>query len=428
MKRILVITMLLAASFVAKGQKLYDYSGVLSNAYDFLLYLPEGYENSQEELPVILYLHGKSCTGTDINMVTKYGTITALRKGVDVNAIVIAPQVEIYKNGWEPKKAMEVVNYVTSNFRVDKNRMYVVGMSMGGSGTYKVISAYPDKFAAAITMCGTCWVDIKPIAKVPLWVIHGMDDTATPFSRSTDFVKKMEAAGTTSRLRYSWLEGCGHSILARVYMLEKAYKWLFKHSLTDEGRPMSTEYDITSDDLHNIYKNLKTKPRQIPIEQPNVEKKVTTETKVETEKKTGTTATKSTTPAPAKTTKQQKTSENVYHVIEEGDTMYKIAGKYNIKVSELCRLNDMQETDILKIGRKLLVKSKSTATKQQTSSKQNTSTKPKQNTSAKYHTIVEGDTLYKIAGKYDTKVSELCRLNNIQETTILQIGMKLRVK
>ena len=79
MKRILIITMLLAASFVAKGQKLYDYSDVVSNGYDFLVYLPESYENSQEELPVILYLHGKSCTGTDINMVTKYGTITALR-------------------------------------------------------------------------------------------------------------------------------------------------------------------------------------------------------------------------------------------------------------------------------------------------------------------------------------------------------------
>lgn len=401
--------MLLAASFVAKGQKLYDYSDVVSNGYDFLVYLPESYENSQEELPVILYLHGKSCTGTDINMVTKYGTITALRKGVDVNAIVIAPQVEIYKNGWEPKKVMAVMDYVTSNFRVDENRMYVVGMSMGGSGTYKVIGAYPDKFAAAITMCGTCWVDIKPIAKVPLWVIHGVDDTATPFSRSTDFVKKMEAANTTSRLRYSWLEGCGHSILARVYMLEKVYEWLFKHSLTDEGRPMSKEYDVTSDDLHNLYKNLKTKPKQIPIEQPNVEKKANQEKKVDSEKK-------------SEATKQQKASENVYHVIAEGDTMYKIAGKYGIKVSELCRLNNMQETDILQIGRKLLVKSKSTSTKQQTS------TKPKQNTTGQYHTIEEGDTLYKIAGKYNTKVSELCRLNNIQETTILQIGMKLRVK
>ena len=118
----------------------------------------------------------------------------------------------------------------------------------------------------------------------------------------------------------------------------------------------------------------------------------------------------------------------MYHVIEEGDTMCKIAGKYDTKVSEICRLNDMQETDILKIGRKLLVKSKSTSTKQQNSTKPQTATKQKQIAGAQYHTIESGDTLYKIAGKYDTRVSELCRLNNIEETTILQIGMKLRVK
>lgn len=268
MKRIIITVLFLVATFVAKGQKLLDYSDAVSNGYDFLLYLPESYENTEEKLPVVLYLHGKSCTGTDINMVTKYGAVTALRKGVDINAIVIAPQVEIYKNGWEPKKVMAVLDYVTSNFRVDMNRIYVFGMSMGGSGTYKVIGAYPDKFAAAITMCGTCWVDIKPIADVPLWVIHGVDDTATPLSRSTTFVEKMKAAGLTSRLRYSWLEGCGHSILARVYMLEKAYKWLFSHSLADEGRPISMEYDITSDDLQNLYRNFKSKPRELPVKKP----------------------------------------------------------------------------------------------------------------------------------------------------------------
>jgi LysM repeat protein len=88
----------------------------------------------------------------------------------------------------------------------------------------------------------------------------------------------------------------------------------------------------------------------------------------------------------------------------------------------------MQETDILKIGRKLLVKSKSSSAKQLNSTKQQTATKKKQIAGAQYHTIEEGDTLYKIAGKYDTRVSEICRLNNIEETTILQIGMKLRVK
>jgi LysM repeat protein len=422
MKRLSIIAafVFMAVSAFAQGEKLLDYTDKIEGGYDFLLYVPESYYKTDASLPVVIYLHGKTCTGTDINMVTKYGSITALRRGVNIPALVIAPQVEIYKNGWEPKKVMEVLDYVTKHYRVDKNRIYVFGMSMGGSGTYKVVAAYPDRIAAAITMCGTCWVDVKPIAKVPIWVIHGVTDTATPVSRSEDFVAKMKANNTTSRMRYTPLAGCGHSILARVYMLEKAYKWLMNHSLADEGRPMSMQYEVTPDDLNNAYKNISGKPRNIPIERadsaPKAPQSTSTSAKQQTSTKQQTSA------------KQQKASENVYHVIEEGDTMYKIAGKYDTRVSEICRLNDMQETDILKIGRKLLVKSKSSSAKQLNSTKQQTATKKKQIAGAQYHTIEEGDTLYKIAGKYDTRVSEICRLNNIEETTILQIGMKLRVK
>lgn len=411
---IIAALLLFASSAFAQGDKLFDCTDQIEGGYDFLLYVPESYYKTDASLPVVIYLHGKSCTGTDINMVTKYGSITALRRGVDIPALVIAPQVEIYKNGWEPKKVMEVLDYVIKRYRVDKNRIYVFGMSMGGSGTYKVVAAYPDRIAAAITMCGTCWVDVKPIAKVPIWVIHGVNDTATPVSRSEDFVAKMKANNTTSRMRYTPLAGCGHSILARVYMLDKAYKWLMNHSLADAGRPMSMQYEITPDDLNNAYKNISGKPKTIPIERVDSAPKPA--------QSTSTSAKQQTSANQQTSAKQQKASGNVYHVIEEGDTMYKIAGKYDTRVSEICRLNDMQETDMLKIGRKLLVKSKSSSAKQQTATKQ------KQIAGAQYHTIVEGDTLYKIAGKYDTRVSELCRLNSIEETTILQIGMKLRVK
>ena len=99
MKRVIVLLMLLAASFVAKGHKILDCTDVIDGGYDFLLYLPESYDKSEEELPVVVYLHGRSCTGTDINMVTRYGTITAIRRGVNVNAIVIAHQVESVQKG-----------------------------------------------------------------------------------------------------------------------------------------------------------------------------------------------------------------------------------------------------------------------------------------------------------------------------------------
>jgi predicted peptidase len=266
MKRTVVLLMLLAVSFVAEAQKIFDCSDKISGGYDFLLYLPESYEKTDEKLPVIFYLHGRSCTGTDINMVTKYGVITALRRGVDIDAIVIAPQVESVNRGWEPKKVIEVLEYVSEHYRVDENRVYAFGMSMGGNGVYKVLSAYPDKFAAGISMCGVCLVDEKPIANVPLWVIHGSEDEDINHSRSMDFVQKMIAGRMASRLHFTLLVGCNHSILARVFMLEEAYEWLFSHSLTDEGRPASKVFNLTADHLRNIHLHIKGKPRDIPIQ------------------------------------------------------------------------------------------------------------------------------------------------------------------
>lgn len=268
MKKIIVMILFLAASFVARGQKLLDYSDSLSTAYDFLVYLPESYGASEDELPVVLYLHGRSSTGTNIEDVTKYGSITALRKGLKVNAIIVAPQVESISRGWEPKKVMSILDFVKARYRVDENRIYAFGMSMGGNGVYKLVSAYPDKIAAAISMCGVCLVDEKPIANVPLWILHGSADRDIPYSRSTAFVQKMVTEQKASRLRFTLLEGCDHSILARVFMLEKAYDWLFSHSLTDVGRPVSMKHDVTSTEIRTIYTNFEGKARNLPIQKP----------------------------------------------------------------------------------------------------------------------------------------------------------------
>lgn len=266
--RTILICALLSLSFAAKGEELLAYRDCVTKGYDFLLYVPDSYSDTDEGLPVVIYLHGKSLTGNDLNMVTKYGSITAVRRGVDINALVIAPQCQTY-SGWEADRVMAVVDYVIERYNVDENRIYVIGMSMGGSGTYRVAAAYPDRIAAAITMCGSCWVDVEPLTKVPLWILHGTKDTATPFSRSTDAVEKMRKISGISRLRYTWLEGCNHSILARVFLMQEVYDWMFSHSLDDPGRPVCRDYEVTPDDLNNIYKHLSgNTQKSLPIQRP----------------------------------------------------------------------------------------------------------------------------------------------------------------
>lgn len=131
----------------------------------------------------------------------------------------------------------------------------------------------------------------------------------------------------------------------------------------------------------------------------------------------------------------------VYHRVKSGDTLGKIARIYGTSVSELCRLNGIKPTTVLRVGQSIrcnagasyVVKKKKTAKPSVTVEAQNeplAAVAAEQNDAAGnqpiYHKIQSGDTLGSIAQKYGTTVSKLCELNGITRTTILRLGRTLR--
>lgn len=131
----------------------------------------------------------------------------------------------------------------------------------------------------------------------------------------------------------------------------------------------------------------------------------------------------------------------VYHRVKSGDTLGKIARIYGTSVSELCRLNGIKPTTVLRVGQSIrcnagasyVVKKKKTAKPSVTVEAQNeplAAVVAEQNDAAGnqpiYHKIQSGDTLGAIAQKYGTTVSKLCELNGITRTTILRLGRTLR--
>ena len=255
-------------SLPSSGGELFEYRDSVASGYNFLLYVPESYTSGCDSLPVILFLHGRSLSGSNLQQVTRYGCIDALRRGREIEAVVICPQCPS-GNGWNASRLMNVVDWVRERYTTDENRLYVFGMSMGGWGTFKVVSAYPDKVAAAVALCGGFLGEVAPMTKVPLWIIHGTADDVTAIHHSKSIVSKMEATGKATRLRYTWLQGCDHSILARTFLLEAPYKWLLSHSLADEDRPMTQDCDVTPSDLHSAYMHLDTsKAQKLPIRKP----------------------------------------------------------------------------------------------------------------------------------------------------------------
>ena len=180
----MVLAFLLLSGSRLAAQELLAYRDSVAKAYDFLLYVPENYSDTAEaKLPLILFLHGGSLCGRNLDLVTHYGCIDALRRGLDIPALVVSPQTPTM--GWDAEKVMKVVDWVGERYAYDPDRFYVIGMSMGGWGTFKVVSAYPDRVAAAVAMCGGFLGQAETLGGVPLWIIHGTQDRVTNLSHSS---------------------------------------------------------------------------------------------------------------------------------------------------------------------------------------------------------------------------------------------------
>ena len=133
--------------------QLISHKGVVRDGYDFWVHIPENRDvGDSARIPAVIFLHGASVCGNDLNRVRRYGCIDAVARGVDINAVIIAP---LDKGGaWNPRRIMNVLSWSEEHYPIDTNRVYVVGMSLGGYGTIDFAGTYPDKVAAAMAMCG----------------------------------------------------------------------------------------------------------------------------------------------------------------------------------------------------------------------------------------------------------------------------------
>ncbi len=258
MKKIL-LTLLLVIGTMQWAFAQYDFlrpvKDSIPNGYNFWVYTPLDYYYSLEHTPVIIFLHGRSLCGRNLNRVKRYGPLDAIVKGREIEALVIVPQNP--GGAWNPDKINDVLEWTKKHYAMDSTRVYVMGMSLGGYGTLDFAGTYPDKVAAAIALCGGCSLkDVSGLGKLPLWIMHGTADRAVPIKYSKIVVEQLQQDGNDKRLRYDWIGGASHGALARVFYMTKAYEWLFSHSLLDKDRPVNTDIDIEKSDLSKAYNDM----------------------------------------------------------------------------------------------------------------------------------------------------------------------------
>ncbi|HJX71737.1 MAG TPA: prolyl oligopeptidase family serine peptidase [Bacteroidales bacterium] len=205
--------------------------------YDYLLYLPDEYQKEwKKDFPLVIFLHGASLRGNDLNLLKKYGIPRLIDRGDKFDFIIASPQCPPGKY-WDTENWFDNLHAeLTSKYRVDTNRIYLTGMSMGGFGTWNTAMEYPQKFAAIVPVCGGG--DVKNICKikhVPVWAFHGTADPVIPFNRSERLVNKL--LDCNGIVQFTRLEGEGHEI-QWIYEDREIYNWMLMHrkpvNLTDK--------------------------------------------------------------------------------------------------------------------------------------------------------------------------------------------------
>lgn len=194
---------------------------------NYLLYLPDAYSNDGDSWPLVLFLHGAGERGDDLERVKTHGPPMLVERGEKIPAIVVSPQCPA--NSWwiDHLEALSyLVDGITRGFRVDEDRIYVTGLSMGGDGAWALAALLPEKFAAAmpISAGGANRISAVRLRKVAIWAFHGEADPVVPAAEPLAMVENITRFGGNVRLTV--YPGVGHDSWTPTYEDPAVWEWL----------------------------------------------------------------------------------------------------------------------------------------------------------------------------------------------------------
>ena len=201
------------------------------------MFLPKGYAaDAEKKWPLILFLHGAGERGSDVWKVATHGPPKVVGTNANFPFIVVSPQCPSGQL-WSRDVLLALLDKTIASYRVDTNRIYLTGLSMGGYGTWDLGLAHAEKFAAIVPICGggefisACWaaaIRPRPLRAWECWAFHGGKDPTVPLQESERMVELVKRVGLKDAKLTVYPEA-GHDSWTKAYSNPELYDWLLQH-------------------------------------------------------------------------------------------------------------------------------------------------------------------------------------------------------
>jgi len=211
----------------------------------YLEHLPEGYAESEEERwPLLVYLHGRSVRGTSFTRLKRYGPPSFLDRRKDFPFVTVSPLLP--EGAWPAESLNRLLDEWLERYRIDPDRVYLSGVSLGAQGAWGFAAAYPERFAALHTVCAHG--DLRTAERLtglPIWAFHGDLDRIVPMAPHQRLVEAIQAAG--GEARFTVMKGKNHgNVIAAVYGKDEVYQWIAQQRRPTEDTEAETETETGS--------------------------------------------------------------------------------------------------------------------------------------------------------------------------------------
>lgn len=209
------------------------------------------HEVGPERMPLVLLLHGSAERGNDNSAQLRSGVAELLGSETVATrfpCFYLVPQCPTehrwVEADWDAERHIlpmelsaplsataELLDALLASHPINPQRLYLIGLSMGGFGVFDLLSRWPERFAAAVPICGGADEDAVTAAQaVPIWAFHGARDPKVPVARSRRAVSALRAAGGTPR--YTEYPHVGHNAWTAAFAEPHLLPWLFAHRTT----------------------------------------------------------------------------------------------------------------------------------------------------------------------------------------------------